>query len=181
MRLFVAVPLPPVVRDRLAMLRFGFPGARWSAPGNMHVTLRFIGEVDRAAAEDVAGALHEIAAPAFALAFNEIGHFTRGREVHTLWAGIQRCDALQYLHDKVESAVIRLGHEPEPRKFKPHVTLARLKSTPVSRIGAWLESHGGFSSPSFDVGHFTLFESFTKNEGPHYEALVEYPLRNGRE
>ena len=179
MRLFVAVPLPPDVQERLAMLRFGLPGARWSEPRNMHVTLRFIGEVDRGEAEDIAGALHEIEAPAFALAFNEVGHFDRGREVHTLWAGIPRCDALFYLHDKIESAVVRLGHGPERRKFKPHVTLARLKSTPVSRLGAWLGSYGGFSTASFPVERFTLFESFTKNEGPHYEALVDYPLKNG--
>ena len=145
----------------------------------MHVTIRFIGEVDRGEAEDIAGALQEIDAPAFALAFNDVGYFDRGRQVHTLWAGIQRCDALFHLHDKIESAVVRLGYEPERRKFKPHVTLARLKSTPVSRIGVWLENHGSFSTTSFQVDHFTLFESFTKNEGPHYEGLVDYALKNG--
>ncbi len=179
MRLFVAVPLPAIVRDRLAMLRFGLPGARWSEPQNMHVTLRFIGEVDRAMAEDIAGALHDIEAPAFELAFNELGHFARGRDVHTVWAGLQRSDALTYLHDKIESAVVRLGHAPEPRKFKPHVTIARLKNTPLSRIGTWLESYGALSTPAFDIDRFTLFESFKKTQGPHYEALVDYPLSIG--
>jgi 2'-5' RNA ligase len=176
MRLFVGIALPEMVRERLASLRYGIPGARWVEPANLHITLRFIGEVGRTEAEDVDAELAAVHAPAFALTVVGVGFFDKADRVHTLWAGIERCDALAHLYDKIESAVVRCGHEPERRKFTPHVTLARLKNTPNGRLGPMLESWSTFQAGSFPVEAFTLFESFPGRDGAHYEHLADYPL-----
>ena len=176
MRLFVAVPLPLEVRERLAGLCAGLPRARWVGPRNMHITLRFIGEVDRVAAEDADAALAQVRHQAFDLGFAGVGHFGSGRRVRSVWAGVKGSDALVHLRHKVESALVRAGHDPEQRKFHPHVTLARLKNTPAARVGDYAAAHGGFSVPPFRLERFTLFESRRGNERMHYEALADYPL-----
>lgn len=177
MRIFVALPLPEPIRQSLGGLRSGLPGARWVEPENMHVTLRFIGEVDGHEVEEIDAVLAEISAPAFDLSVGGIGFFERGRKVHTIWAGIEAPDGMAHLQKKVESAVVRAGFEPERRKFRPHVTIARLRSTPVHRIGAYVEAHGGnVDSGAFRADRFTLFRSRLGHEGASYEALVDYPL-----
>lgn len=180
MRLFVALRLPEEVQRRLGALCFGLPGARWVAPENMHLSLRFIGEVDEGTAGDIDAALRDVRAPAFEMAIGEIGFFDRGRAVHALWAGVERSEAIQYLRDRVESTVVRAGFEPEPRKFKPHVTIARLRGTRVAKVGAWLNGFAAFSTPPFPVEEFVLFESFLGGAGARYHALAEYPLVSTR-
>jgi len=176
MRLFVGLPLPEDLRQRLAGLGSGLPGARWVAPGNLHVTLRFIGEVDDGEAEDLDAALGLIRAPAFDVTVGGVGCFDRGREVHTVWAGVEAGEAIGHLYEKVESAVVRTGCQPERRKFKAHVTLARLRGTPVRRVGDYIQTRQGFHGGTFTAHRFTLFCSHLGHTGAHYEALVDYPL-----
>ena len=176
MRLFVGVPLPDEVRESLGALCSGLPGARWVRPENMHVTLRFIGEVDRDTAEDIDATLAEVRAPAFALKLSGVGSFQSGRRVRVVWAGIEPCEALVRLHGKVESAVVRTGLESERRRFKSHITLARLKNTPSAKVGDYIEDRNAFAVEPFPVPHFTLFRSHLGREGAHYESLADYPL-----
>ncbi|MDP6121157.1 MAG: RNA 2',3'-cyclic phosphodiesterase [Rhodospirillales bacterium] len=176
MLLFVAAPLPLDVRERLAGLCAGLPRTRWVEPHNMHITLRFIGEVDGDAAEDADAALAQVRHQAFDLGLAGIGHFGSGRRVRSVWAGVEGADKLVHLRHKVESALVRAGHDPEHRKFHPHVTLAHLKNAPAARIGDYAAAHNGFAVPPFRVERFTLFESRRGNERVHYEALAEYPL-----
>jgi RNA 2',3'-cyclic 3'-phosphodiesterase len=177
-RLFVGIPLPSAIRARLAGLCSGVPGARWVAPDNMHITLRFIGPVSGGDAEDIHERLSGILSPSFALTLAGVGCFESGRKVHALWVGINREPQLIRLADKVESAIVRAGMEPERRKFKPHVTLARFRSGGSPRIGAFIESNNPFTAGPFSVEHFTLFRSFLGGEGAHYESLADYPLRS---
>ncbi len=176
MRLFIALPLPEDARVRLAALQSGVPGARWVDKNNLHVTIRFLGEADRHAAEDLDAELAGIRAPAFGIALSGVGFFDRGRFAHTLWAGVERADALVFLRDKIESAAVRAGFEPEGRKFTPHITLARLKDVPTERLGRYIETRHGFAAGPYAMTHFTLFESLPGNNGPHYEPLADYPL-----
>ena len=176
MRLFVAAPLPSDVRDGLASLGAGLPRARWVEPQNMHITLRFIGEVDKDAAEDADAALATVRHQAFDLGIAGIGHFGSGRKVRSVWAGVEGSDPLVHLRRKVGSALVRAGHAPEHRKFHPHVTLARLKNTPAARVGDYAAAHNGFAMPPFRLEYFTLYLSLRGNERVHYEALAEYPL-----
>ena len=176
MRLFVAIPLPEEVLATLARFESGLPGARWVAPETLHVTLRFVGEVGRGEAEDLDAALSGIYAPAFELAFDSLGTFGNDRAQRALWVGVTANPALDHLRDKVESATVRSGFEAERRKFKPHVTLARLKGIPVERLSDYLAANSSIAIPPFQVGAFTLFRSHLGDEGARYEALAEYPL-----
>ncbi len=179
MRLFVGIPLPDDVRARLAGLGGGLKGARWVAPENFHLSLRFIGEVAGGEDKDIAHALKTVSAPAFELRLSTLGAFDRRGRVHAVWAGVEKSDALDRLQGNVESTLVRSGLEPEHRKFKPHVTLARMKNGSASEAGQFLEAHHGFQASPFTVDRFTLFESHLGHGGAHYTALQDYPLEEG--
>ncbi|WP_291299389.1 RNA 2',3'-cyclic phosphodiesterase [Elioraea sp.] len=178
-RLFVALDLPSQVRERLRLLTGAkLPGARWVPPENMHLTLRFVGEVDHGRADDIDAALAGIAARGFELTLEGVGAFESGRRLQalSLWAGVVRNPALEHLRAKVESAVVRAGCEPERRKFSPHVTLARLDQPDPAKFGAWLHANALFRLGPVAVEHFTLFSSRLGRDGAHYTAEADYPL-----
>ena len=176
MRLFVGVLLPESIQDRLAMVRSGLPGARWVEPRSMHVTLRFIGETDGGTAEDIDAALSGLRCPAFDMRLSGVGTFGSDRKVRTLWAGVERSETLMRLQAKVEQALIRVGLKPDGHKYTPHVTLARFKTDPGPRLGAFLEASNFFAAGPFPIAGFTLFQSHLSGEGPHYVSLADYPL-----
>ncbi len=178
MRLFVGIALPETVRDRLAMLESGIPGAKWVRPENLHLTLRFIGEVDGGAAHDIDAALAAVEARPFPLAFSGLGCFDRKGKVHTLWVGVDKCEPLMRLQAKIETALVRAGLEPERRKFKPHAAIARMRNglAPGPKIGAYLEANNRFAAGPFDVDRFVLFRSHLGRDAAHYEELADYPL-----
>ena len=175
-RLFTAVEIPDTVRLRLSLLQGGIPGARWIPRESLHLTLRFIGEVDHAVARDIDDVLAEIRAPAFPLALKGVGEFGR-KEGRALWAGVANGDALQYLAAKIESALQRMGLPAETRKYSPHVTLARLKDVPMSEIQTFLTTHALFQSEPFEIAQFTLFSSLHSSKGSRYRVESVYPLR----
>ena len=176
MRLFVAIALPDDQRARLERLVNGLPGARWVPPENLHLSLRFLGELDGALAADVDEALSMLRMPAFQLELKGVSHFGEGRKIRTLWAGVAAEPALIRLHDKVEQAVIRAGVPPEQRKFKPHVTLARFKSNPGPALHDFMAQHALFRAEPFPVESFVLYSSFLSASGAIYRAEAEYPL-----
>ncbi len=173
LRLFVGIDLPPEVKLRVSLLCSGVPGAKWVDAGNLHVTLRFIGEVDEGTASDIDAALAQIRAPRFAIAIAGVGHFG----LRMLWAGVERNPALAHLHEKVESAISRLGFEPEGRRYSPHVTLARLKGPAEPRLQAFLAAHALFRAAPFAVDRFSLVASYLTKSGAIYEDQADYPLR----
>ncbi len=176
MRLFAGIALPDDVRTRLAGLKGGLKGARWVAPENFHLSLRFIGEIAGGEDRDIAHALNTVSGPAFELSLSGLGAFDRRGRVHAVWAGVEKSDALDRLRGGVESALVRSGLEPEHRKFKPHVTLARMKGGSASEAAQFLETNHGFFQGPFTVDRFILFESHLGHGGAHYEALADYPL-----
>jgi RNA 2',3'-cyclic 3'-phosphodiesterase len=176
MRLFVAVALPETIRWQLRLLCGGLPGARWVPPENFHLTLRFIGEVDGAEFHDIDAALAGIRAPRFTVSFAGVGHFGSGGKLRSIWAGVDKQPALTHLRDKIESAVVRAGAEPNGQKFHPHVTLARSKGEPVPKLGEFLVQHSLFRSQPFEVTHFTLFSSFLNHTAAIYTPERSYEL-----
>ena len=176
LRLFVGLELPDGVIARLNIMCSGIPGARWVAPENMHLTLRFIGEVDEPTAADIDYALRQIELDAFDLELNGLGTFGKATNAHTLWAGTTPSPDLVRLRAKVESAMVRSGQAPEERKFAPHVTLARMTRVDPIRLQQFIEGNGLFRAGPFRVEQFVLFESRQGNGGPVYTALADYPL-----
>ncbi len=173
LRLFVGIGIPPELKLRLSLLCSGVPSARWVDAGNFHVTLRFIGEVDEGAAADIDEALLPLRAPRFSLTLAGVGHFG----TRQLWAGVERSPALSHLHEKVESAIVRLGFEPEGRRYTPHVTLARLRGPPDPHIQSFLAEHALFRCEAFAVERFSLIASFLARSGAIYEDQADYKLR----
>ena len=174
-RLFVAIELPETVRDRLVGLQGGVPGARWLTDDQLHLTLRFIGEVTEDVGHDIDDALLTIRAPAFELELSGVGEFG-GNNSRALWAGVRANGALVHLQKKVETALQRIGLEPETRKFSPHVTLARLKAAPREKVMQFLSHYGLFASGPFKVERFVLFSSHQGSGGSIYHAERVYPL-----
>jgi 2'-5' RNA ligase len=174
-RLFVAIRPPPAVRNRLLALMHGVEGARWQDEAQLHLTLRFIGEVDRHVAADIADALARIAFPPFDLALAGVGTFDRRGRIDTLWAGVVPPDDLAGLHRKVDRARVAAGVAPDDRAYRPHVTLARLNST-GGRIDGFLQANAGIGSQAFTVEEFGLYESMMGRSGSVYHLVERYPL-----
>ena len=174
-RLFTAIEIPEGVRLQLSLLQGGIPGARWVPIENMHLTLRFIGEVDEAVARDIDDLLADIRAPAFSLSLKGVGEFGR-KEGRALWAGAANGEAMQHLAAKIESALQRMGLPAETRKYSPHVTLARLKDVEMSEVQGFLTTHALFRSPAFEVTQFALFSSLASARGSRYRLESAYPL-----
>jgi|SRR5579863_7017173 len=175
LRLFVGIEFPPELKLALSLLCTGVPGARWIDPGNFHLTLRFIGEITEDFASDVDAALARLRARRFSLQLAGTGVFG-GNRPHSLWVGVERHPDLVGLRDKIEQALIRTGLAPEPRRFAPHVTLARLRDPAPDGLGHFLAAHARFRADPLPVGHFSLVASFPTKAGSVYEDQADYPL-----
>ncbi len=174
-RLFVALRPPREIRMALLDLMEGVPGARWQDEDQLHLTLRFIGEVDARTADDAAAALGSIHAPPLDLRLDGCGMFdTRGRP-NAIWAGVAPREPLAALHRKVDQALIRAGLEPERRAYQPHITLARLPGS-AGPTDHFLAKHAALSSPPFRITHMALYESTLGHGGATYEPVERYPL-----
>ena len=176
LRLFVGIGFPPELKLRLSLLRSGVPGAKWVDPGNFHLTLRFIGETGEDIAADIDDALSRLRVRRFTLQIAGTGVFGGGDKPRSLWVGVERTPELVGLRDKVEQALLRAGLPPEPRKFAPHVTLARLRNPPLDKLRDYLAAHAHFRAEPLPVEGFSLIASFQTKAGSVYEEQADYPL-----
>ena len=175
-RLFIAVDLPDTIKENLRSMSFGIPGAKWIGPDQLHLTVRFIGEVDGALFLDVKTILEEIRLASFSLQLKGVG-FSPPRGVpRVLWVGLEKNDPLQRLRKKIDSSLLRVKVEPEGRKFSPHITLARLKNSPVQKITNFLSGNGLFSQEPFQVEDFKLYSSILSPKGAFHRVERIYPL-----
>ena len=175
-RLFVAIALPNPVKDTIALLGGGIPGAKWTDRDNLHLTLRFIGETPEDRLADIHHGLSRIRHPCFDISVAGVGTFQQGRKATLLWVGIERNGPLEQLHDKVAQALKREGIESDGRRFAPHITLARLQRVSDSRLAEFVAGHNLFRLPPFPVESFALFSSFLSSSGAIYTMEAEYPL-----
>ena len=174
-RLFAAIRPPAFIRDKLRSIMGGIEGARWQNDEQLHLTLRFIGEVDRHQAGDIAAALSGIGGAPFNIALDSVGFFGRRGKAEAIWAGVTPPDELERLHKKVDRACATVGIAPDERAYLPHVTLARLNRS-SGATSDFLSLHAGLSSPPFTVDHFGLFESELGREGAVYHLVERYRL-----
>ena len=175
-RLFVAIRPPEHIRDLLIDAMDDSPDFRWQEDGQLHLTLRFIGEVDRPLAEDLAAALGRIRAPRFDIRISGVGRFEQ-RNSGALWAGIEPKPPVAALAAKVERICLTVGLEPERRAFFPHITIARWKGRRTREVQDFLERRRGLVSDPFSVDRFILFESRLSRHGAHYEEVMQYTLK----
>ncbi|MGB3645452.1 MAG: RNA 2',3'-cyclic phosphodiesterase [Mesorhizobium sp.] len=188
-RLFTALEIPRDAALSLSLLRGGLPGARWVDVENYHLTLRFIGDVEGHVADDIADALDRVHRASFTLALSGVGAFGQ-KKPHAIWAGVSASPDLAALQAEIDRIYHRLGVPADPRKFMPHVTLARLRNSSPAEVARYLSARGNFSTLPFRVGRFVLMSSRDSVGGGPYVIEEAWPLsgkdtrrhpENGRE
>jgi len=175
-RLFIAVDLPDTIKKNLEAMFFGIPGARWVASDQIHLTVRFIGDVDGALFHDIKNVLEEISIQPFDLHMKGMGHFPQRGTPRVIWAGIERSEPLQLLRKKIDTALLKIRVEPEKRKFSPHITIARLKNPSQHKVGNFLAGNNMFSQEPFKVEDFRLYSSVLTSKGAIHKVERIYPL-----
>ena len=174
-RLFTAIEIPRHIGDSLAMMRGGLPGARWIDAENYHLTLRFIGDIDDALANDIAGLLGRVRRRTFEIRLDGLTSFG-GHKPRAVVAAATPAAPLIELQAEHERLLQRLGLEPEGRKYTPHVTLARLRETSSRQVADYLSARGHYRSAAFEVSRFVLFSSRAAVGGGPYVVEEAYPL-----
>jgi 2'-5' RNA ligase len=174
-RLFTGLEIPAELAETLALLRGGLPGARWIDPENYHLTLRFIGDVDDDIAVEVASVLGRVRRNGFDLRLDGLSSFG-GRKPRAVVAAVAPQPAVMELQAEHERLMQRVGLEPEGRKYKPHVTLARLRDSSSFEVAEYLSVQGAFRSTPFPVSRFVLFSSRASTGGGPYVVEAAYPL-----
>ncbi len=157
-RLFTALEIPRNAALSLSLLRGGLPGARWIDVENYHITLRFIGDVDGRTADEIVDRLDRIDRPEFQIGLAGVGSFG-SKKPHSIWAGVTPSPEMSALQGEIERICQRIGLPSDPRKFTPHVTLARLKSSRVDEVVHYLSGRSDFHTVPFTVSRFVLLSS----------------------
>jgi 2'-5' RNA ligase len=186
MRLFVAVGLPDHVKERLARvvaeLRACRADVRWVHADAMHLTLKFLGNVDARELGEVDAALKRVAGAAQPTRGRlcDLGSFPHMSRPRVLWAGVETGDdRLASLHAAVDAAMNEIGFPTERRRFHAHVTIGRVRKRGTRRLGALraaVEEQRPFDGGEFAIDAVTLFESELRRDGARYTALAVHRL-----
>lgn len=180
LRSFIAVEISPNVRARATQLIKTLSGTdakiKWVEPHNLHLTLVFLGDVQMEEVPQLCEAMQRAVAelPPFDLEVRGAGAFPDARRPRTIWMGVSRgTEEMVALHDAVEDALADLGYRPEGRRYRPHLTLGRVRQAPrdSKELIRLLEEHSDYLADVMSVADITLFSSELTKEGPLYEPL----------
>ncbi|MAA98505.1 MAG: RNA 2',3'-cyclic phosphodiesterase [Stappia sp.] len=178
-RLFTGLEIPSQTGLMLSLLRGGLRGARWIDPENYHITLRFIGDVDDRMADEIADTLDRVRRAPVQVRITGLGAFANGKP-HAVFARVEPASDLVEMQGEQERMMQRLRLQPERRKYVPHVTLARCRSSSNEDVARWLAEHGGFQELTFTANRFVLLSSKDSVGGGPYLVEEAYPLDQGR-
>lgn len=178
MRCFVAVPLPAFARQQLVDLQEPIRGLRWQKLEQLHLTLKFLGDVSGDKIQSLQTELSKIQLPAFSLSLQGLGYFPKGKNPRVLWAGIAQNESLNRLRGEVEQICISQGFEAEKRSFKPHITLGRVKNASQNEVMRWINQHKEFEITGVSVDEFVLYESKLHPQGAEHIRLETYRLNS---
>lgn len=171
MRIFVAVPLPDELKERLGRLgkEIEQDGIKPVNPGNMHITLKFLGDTDEKKLGDIEKSLREVSFSRFTCNAKNIGVFPSQEYIRVVWAGAESGNAMESLAEKVNDVLDGYG---EKEQFSSHITIARVKRR--VELGGFLEKHAKDDFGSFEVSRFELMQSELRKEGPVYSVLASF-------
>ena len=175
-RLFAALAVPGDAAEALASHQGGLPGARWSPAENLHITLRFFGEMSEDRADDLDLELSRISGRAMAVEAAGVGAFGEGDDVRAVWARVGADPAMEQLARRCESAARRVGLKPEARAWRPHITLAYLRRPDPAAVAAWLQANALLRLPTFQATAFGLYSSWRNPRGSEYRLERLYRL-----
>lgn len=175
-RTFIALPLEAPIQTRLSELGRTVPGARCVPAKQIHLTIRFIGEVEGALFRAIKEALAQVRAAPIRLSIRGVGHFPPRGNPRVLWAGVEPAAAVIDLRQHINRVLTAIGIPPEERKYHPHVTIARLHDTPLRRVTDFLTGNSLLQSPPFTIDSFALFSSTLSAKGAVHRLEDQYPL-----
>jgi RNA 2',3'-cyclic 3'-phosphodiesterase len=173
LRLFTGLEIPADIAIDLNIMQGGITGARWIDRESFHITLRFIGDIDHAMGRDVAEALGHLHFRPFEISLKGIDVFG-GNKPHAIIVHVEENPELRRLQLAQERLCQSLGLEPEPRKFIPHITLARLRDADPKALRNFIESHALYRSRSIKVEQFVLFSAKPSRGGGPYAVEEAY-------
>ena len=177
LRLFTGLEVPADIAIDLNIMQGGITGARWIDRESFHITLRFIGDIDHAMGRDVAEALDHLDFRPFAITLKGIDVFG-GNKPHAIIVHVEENAELRRLQLAQERLCQSLGLEPEPRKFIPHITLARLREADPKALRNFIESHALYRSRPLMVERFVLFSAKPSRGGGPYAVEEAYGMIN---
>ena len=179
-RLFIALPLPEPLRTVLAQLCTSIPHIRWTPPEQLHVTLRFLGDIDSSRIPTMVERLSTIHVEPFLLPLEGVGSFPPKAPPRVLWVGLGNGHPrLHQLRKQIDDALLNLGIEFDVRTFHPHVTLGRCDDEPGPEVTKWLRAHEKFEGPSFRVDAFDLVSSELRPSGAIHRVVEHIPITIG--
>jgi 2'-5' RNA ligase len=184
-RAFVAVSIPSTILERIeetsSRLRELGLGARFSKIQSIHLTLKFLGEIEEGLVGRIGQALEESvrSTALFSLDVRGVGVFPNCRRPRVIWVGIEKEPELVKLQQRVEKGLQGLGFESEKRPFRPHLTLARLKSSRnVAELRQFLALEGeGLRLGTFEVNSIHLYQSILRPSGAEYRRLSSHSFQ----
>jgi 2'-5' RNA ligase len=174
-RLFTGIEIPETIGEELSYLRGGIPGARWIDADLYHLTIRFVGDIDPHTANEIAAELARVHRPAFQLKIEGVQSLGSSKP-HTIAARLAPSQQLSELQATHERIMQRIGLPAEPRKYTPHITLARVRGARQHDLAEYLSLRGGFTTEPFEVDRFVLFSSRDNAGGGPYLVEEAYPL-----
>ena len=157
-RLFTALELPEIVRSQLSLVRGHLSGAKWVDMEDLHLTIRFYGDIGNLEADELVSALSRVDFAPFEIRATDLGVFG-ARDPRAIYAGIEPSEPLNALQRACERAARTARLPPEPRAFKPHVTLARLKNAKPEMVARFLGVRPPLGCWPFTVDQFVLLSS----------------------
>ena len=174
-RLFTGLEIPQTQKQLLALAQCGLDTVRWIAPEDMHITLRFIGDVSAKVADTI---VTELAAGDWPQPHIQLGELKAfgGNKPRSVSASVSDDPNLTRLQLKQESLLQQIGLPPEARKFTPHVTLARCRQTKTDQVAQYLGQFGGFSAPGFRPASFVLYSARDSVGGGPYHVEERFPF-----
>lgn len=187
MRLFVALDVPEDTRQALASLIRKLEGicrgARWVSAENLHITLKFIGEVEERKLLEIKTSLSQLhSRDAFEIKFHSFGFFPNERRPRVFWVGMEAGPSMAELAAEIDSNLQPLGVPHEEKEFRPHLTLARFNT--LDGFSNLREMVSGLAEQEFGKTtalEFHLYQSVLKRGGAEYTRLATFPFARGRE
>ncbi|MGA8035620.1 MAG: RNA 2',3'-cyclic phosphodiesterase [Candidatus Acidiferrales bacterium] len=180
MRLFVAITPPEEIRQRLIrtmeQLKPLSRWPRWVRPEGLHLTLKFLGDVEPEQLDAVVAALREVrAARPIEIQFRGVGSFSKHDRPRVLWAGLRESEELAALAASVERRMLALGFANEEREFSPHITLARIQSPEgIDNLARAAAAFASYDFGTMHVREFQLFQSTLRPTGAEYAWLRNF-------
>lgn len=174
-RLFTAVELPTAAKAGLLSLQTSIPGLKWTTPENLHLTLRFIGEMPGEKVPAIKEALRAVQMPPFSLRLKRLGLFERSNQA-ILWAGLEDCLELLALKRRIDASLTtKAGLAPAKGQFSPHITLGRSKDSALHSLREFVEAHNHEVAVEFPTTSFVLFRSVLEPGGAkHYPEEIYF-------